>query len=437
MGKLWILTWKSVKLAFRDKGAVVMMLVVPFVLTLLIAAAFGGGGASLSDIPVLVVNHDDGPFGDTMVQALVDTAPLLAVTPTTDEAAARAQVDAGDAAALVVIPAGLSEHVFPFAAMVKESLGIDLYTASGDALEALPPEQQQLLGQLYRQAQAAPPSPVTVEIYGGREWPISVTALRGVVTGILERMHMTVRGVTTVMGTIIQAQVAAGQKPQAGPPPDAATETTLPIHVEVVVPKGRAFNWLDYSAASMALFSLMFTVAAGGRALLEERERGTLPRLLVTPTSAPVIITGEMGGIALTGLLQMVFLWGATTILIGAWWGPPLGVAPVLVGLVLCATGMGALITAWSRTPRQAGAIGMAVSLIGAAFSGTFFPRFNLPPWVQYLSLVTPNAWGIELFSRLQSGSTFAELLPWLGGMAGVTAFYFIVALVGFRRQFA
>ncbi len=437
MRKLWILTWKSVRLAFRDRGAVVMMLILPLVLTLIIAAAFGGGRASLSDIPVLVVNYDDGSFGEALIQALVDTAPLLAVTPTADEAAARAQVDTGEAAALVIIPAGLSEHIFPFATMVRENLGLDLYTASGDALEALPPEQQQLLGQLYYQAQTAPPSPVTVEIYGGREWPISVATVRGIVRGILERMHMTVQGVTAVMGTLIQAQVAAGQKPQVGPPPGAVTATSLPIHVTVVVPRGRAFSWLDYSAVSMALFSLMFTIAAGGRALLEEDERGTLPRLLVTPTSAPIIIIGEMGGIALTGLLQMVFLWAATTILIDAWWGPPLGVAPALVGLVLCATGMGALITAWSRTPRQAGAIGMAISLIGAAFSGSFFPRSYLPAWMRHLSLITPNAWGIELFSHLQSGATFIELLPWLGGMAGITALYFIVALVGFRRRFA
>ena len=74
--------------------------------------------------------------------------------------------------------------------------------------------------------------------------------------------------------------------------------------------------------------------------------------------------------------------------------------------------------------------------MIGGALSGSFFVRWNLPQWVQQLSLVTPNAWGIEILSRLQAGRVATAILPWLGGMILLTIIYYALALVGFRRQF-
>jgi len=59
--KLWALVLKEVKLTFRDVGALLSMLVTPLALTLVIAAAFGTGDEGiLSDIPVLLLNQDQG-----------------------------------------------------------------------------------------------------------------------------------------------------------------------------------------------------------------------------------------------------------------------------------------------------------------------------------------------------------------------------------------
>ncbi len=162
---------------------------------------------------------------------------------------------------------------------------------------------------------------------------------------------------------------------------------------------------------------------------------GTLPRLAITPTHSLTILIGKMAGIVLTGLLQVGVLWGATS-LIGAYWGPPLAVFIVLLALVLAATSVGALISAWSKSAGQAGAIGTAITLIGAAASGSFFPRTNLPAALRSISLLTPNAWGIEIFAKLQSGGSLRAILPLLGGLIALTVVYYAVAAFGFRRIF-
>ena len=75
------------------------------------------------------------------------------------------------------------------------------------------------------------------------------------------------------------------------------------------------------------------------------------------------------------------------------------------------------LIAAFSKTPGQAGAIGTTVTLVFAIASGNFIPRHWLPNWLQSISLVSPNAWGLEAFSQIRLGAGMIELLPLWGGM--------------------
>ncbi|MCK7526881.1 MAG: ABC transporter permease [Ignavibacteriales bacterium] len=51
---------------------------------------------------------------------------------------------------------------------------------------------------------------------------------------------------------------------------------------------------LAYMAPGMALMFLMYTVSYGGRSILAERAQGTLPRLLVSPTSTAQMLGGKV-----------------------------------------------------------------------------------------------------------------------------------------------
>ncbi len=447
MPKVVTLALKEVKLSVRDVGAMVTMLVTPLVLTMAIAAAFGTGTGGLSNVPLLVLNQDDGQMSRFVWEALTaqNVEDLLAAEMVYDEADARARVEGDAAAALVIIPRGFSDRVVPVVGRVREVLGIDLLSLDAESAEALPEEVQEEIGRLVLESREPDADAVVVEIYASPNWRISAGVVRGIVTQVLEQMSMTAQGTTIIIEELI-ARGAPG--PEAGEGGaewfpgvadggfESLADRELPVRVEIVSPTGRGFRWLDYSATSMAILFLMFAVTAGGRTLLAERQAGTLSRLLVSPTPAVAILAGKMGGIVVTGLMQVLVLWGATT-LVGSYWGAPLGVVAAIVVLVLCASGVGALISAWAQDVGQAGTIGTAVTLVGSAVSGTFFPRWNLPAWVQNLSLATPNAWGIEIFSALQMGRGLDGILPLLGGALGLTILYYVVALIGFRRQFA
>lgn len=447
MKKLWTLALKEVRLAFRDVGMLVTMLVTPLVLTLAIGAAFsGGGGGTLSDVPVLWLNQDRGTLSQTLVDVFdsEEVQDLIALEPVSDEAAARARVERDEVAVLVIIPEDFSDRAFPQAAQAQQTLGLDLTAMDEAQFKALTDAQKMELGRIFALAPTSDAAlPVTVELYASPDWRISTAIVKSVVTQGIEIMNLQTQGIRVIMTRLVAAQIASGADMGAGLSAGAFDTTAveepqmsaLPVRLQIVAPGGRGFNWLDYSATSLSIVFLMFAVTAGGRTLLAEREWGTLPRLLITPTSPLSVLVGKMAGVVLTGLLQVLILWGATS-LVGAHWGHPLLVPLALLVLVTCASGVGALVSAWAQTAGQASAIGSAVTLVGSALSGSFFPRANLPTWVQQLSLITPQAWGIEIFSKLQSGHGLADVLPLFGGALLLTACYYSLAVLGFRRQF-
>jgi len=445
MRKLWVLAIKEVRVTFRDAGALVTMLATPIALTLAMAAAFGTGhSAPISNIPVLLLNYDTGSMSHLLLDVFQsdDVGNLVALDIVDDEAAARERVDAGEVAALVIVPTDFSARAFPLGGRIETILGVDPITLSPDT--ELTPEQESRIAQAFLEThEATPDNPAIIEIYASPDWRIGTAVVKSIVTQALEMMNIQVQGIMQVMMKLAPGMRQAGQEPSTMASgmensfggEERTTLSDLPLRLDITSTTGRSFNWLDYSAASMAVLFLMFAVTSGGRTLLIERQNGTLPRLLVSPTPALAILVGKMGGIVLTGVLQALILWGATS-LIGAYWGAPFTVIIAIFVLVLSASSIGALISAWAKTPGQAGAIGTAVTLVGAALSGSFFERWNLPIWVQYLSLATPQAWGIEIFARLQSGKGLSHILPWLGGTLLLTCVYYSAALLGFRRQF-
>ena len=76
----------------------------------------------------------------------------------------------------------------------------------------------------------------------------------------------------------------------------------------------------------MAILFLFFSAQMGLVSLFEERRHGTLARILAGPVRRGPCWRQALGGFV-QALLAMTILVVATTLLIGADWGPPLGVA--------------------------------------------------------------------------------------------------------------
>lgn len=410
MRKFILIALKDLKLSFRDTVALVMMLLAPFALTLGMGAVTGrfSGSSStgLSDIPVIIVNQDGGELGNALTElwSSPELADLIAPAASTDPADARAKVDADEAAAMILIPSGFTNSIIPAAGMT------------------------------------APSNPVQVELYSNPTRPNSVGVVKTILEQFLSQVEVGRIGaqvaVTELLSNgIITPNQAASVGQAVGQ--TQATTTGSSIALKQVTAGGEEvkFDVLAYLAPGMALMFLMFTVTYGGRSLLIEEAAGTLPRLLVSPTSSAQILAGKIFGIFLTGVVQLLILIGGTTLMFRLNWGNPLPVVLMVLASVLGATGWGVLLTALLKTPGQAGAIGSAMMLIFGVLGGSFTNIQMLPESIQFISYITPNHWGLEGFTTLASGGSLQGILTPLAWLAGMFLVLFTIGVLIFSRR--
>ncbi len=412
MKKLWIIAWKDLTLTFRDTSALLMMLVTPFALTLALAFAFGGlsgSGAGMSKIIVFVVTQEAGELGPVVGQVLQspDLADLLLPQVMSDDAAARAAIDNDKATSAVIIPAGFSDALLSGSPAGGKQAVIEIYQNPTRSVGS----------SVVRSIVEQTVSRLTASTVGGQ---VAVTQLLN--SGLISPVQAMSQG----------QQIGERAGRQVG------SSSLIALKIETAEKSnGADFDWLTYMAPSMAIMFLMFTVSNGGRSVLAERDWGTLPRLLTTPTRPTQVIGGKVVGIFLIGCAQMGILIAASGLLFGVKWGSLSGVVVLTLSLVAAATGWGAVLAAYSRNAAQANQLGTMIALIFAMLAGNFVPRIAMPSWLRSVSLVTPNAWGLEGFSSLTSGGGLAEIIVPALALLAMAVVLFAAATVAFRRQYA
>lgn len=420
MLKTFLIGIKDLRLAFRDRAALILMLAAPFVLTLglgLVTGRFSGNNSNgLSDIPVIVINLDNDQLGNALVDTFqsADLADLVEPVIETDVNAARKSIDEDKAAAVVIIPEGFTKNIMP------------------------------QRGDFTNQAQANA-EPLKIEIYANPSRSTGAGIIKAIVDEFLSRVEEgRVSGTTTIVQLMISQQLTPEQAEEAGlamserlQDSSSNMTDTLAIKLNSSTSSGEQveFDILAYIAPGMALMFLMYTVSYGGRSILAEKSQGTLPRLLVTPTNSTQILGGKVFGIFLTGAAQMLILIGASSMFFQLKWGDTLGVVMLVLAAVFGATGWGMLITALARTPSQVASVGSAVMLIFGILGGSFISLDQMPPLVQTISKITPNAWALDGFTTLGLGGTLADLSAPITALLSMGLVLFLASVLLFGRK--
>lgn len=410
MGKLFLIAFKDVKLAFRDRASLIFMLLAPFALTLglgLATGSFSGDSDSgILDLPLVVVNDDNASLGNALVEMVQsdELANLLEPQILTDLNTSKKMVDDNKTVAVIHIPSGFTDSI-------------------------IPPTGQSVSNQI-----------VQIELYGNPTSPTGVGIVKNIIEQFLTQVEIgRIGGQVTVTqlltsGAIDPSQaMAVGQS--IGEEQGNTSATAIKLNNTTADGTEVKFNMLALLAPGMALMFLMYTVSNGGRSLLVEQTGGTLPRLLVSPTSTLQVLGGKVFGIFLTGLAQMLILVIGTALLFHLDWGDPLAVLVLVIAATLGATGWGILLAAVFKTPGQISAIGSALMLIFGILGGSFTNIAIMPDWVQLFSRMSPNRWGLDGFTTLAMGGTLANIITPIAALLIMAAILFLISVVLFSRR--
>jgi ABC-2 type transport system permease protein len=157
----------------------------------------------------------------------------------------------------------------------------------------------------------------------------------------------------------------------------------------------QAMGFQQYSLGFTLMFMLFMGLGSAG-GFLDEREQGTLSRLLTTPTSKAVLVIGKVVGIYATVILQAAIMIGFGVVVFHVPWGDdPLGVIMIISTFGLAATGLGIMISALARTRGQVSAITAVGAVSMAMLGGAYWPLDIVGPVMRTLAMFTPVGWAM------------------------------------------
>lgn len=416
---------KDMRRYFRSAFAVGMMLVIPLLITGLIYAAFGGVLVSseteeytLPEIRIQIVNLDQGDpnsdlnLGQYLIDALTDESVqnVFDVVLSEDEAAARASVDAQEAALAVIIPAHFTEA----AVEGRRTAEVELY--QDPALSFGPGITKEIVEQFLD------------ALTGGQ--------IAGAVTADL----FTSRGLAVDLNARAEVQSAynawfqsmASEKqwklPVVKRLPNRETPKSIADHRTTL---------LGPVMAGMMIFFVFFTGANTAQLILKEQEEGTLARIFATPTRLSVILGGKFTAVFFTLIVQAIVLAAASALAFQINWGNLAALGMVMFGLVTAGTGFGILLISFIKNNRQAGAVIGGVLAVTGMLSGLFTTGFSGSSIFDQLGLFFPQGWALHGMKLVLAGAAPQDVLITLAALLGFGLTFFAAGIWKFRSRFA
>ena len=417
--QIYAMTVKDFKVMMKDRGAMVVLFILP-VIFIFVMTASGMGGTSDDDRPmqILVVNEDQGALADEAIaelngldgMRLIETEDGQAITPTT----ADELIVAGSYRVAVIFPADFSAKIVAAATDAEAETAVVTFVVD-PALDTrfLAPIQGSVVGYIERTAATAQ-TPVRIEAAFGEMAEAVPEAQAPFVTQVGE---MFVAGMESQETAVVNSGISFEQISPAG-------------YEVVEYPTAEEQNVPAYT-----LFGVFFIMQAMATGLLKERQDGTFRRLLAAPLPRTAMLIGKVIPYYLINLIQVALMFGIGVFVFDMSLGThPFGLVLVTMAASGASTGLGLMLASVSKTPEQAGSLAALLSVALAAIGGMFMPRFAMPEFMQTMALFTPHAWALEGFQDvIVRGLGVTAVLNEVAVLLLFSAIFFAVALWRFR----
>lgn len=380
MRRVLALAWNNMLQMLRNPSELAAVIILPLVLTMIFGSAFANVANKPARVPFV---DEDGTSYAEQVRTILAEEPSLKVEDMS-RAEAEKLVTSGDVFVAVMVPEGFGQGV-----------------QAGDAeIQCLTNPQSD-----------------------------TAFAITAVVQGIAVRMSSDAAAANAVMA------IKPGGKgfPEIYQITDSFWEPEPPVSVKgqtVIASDVRGetvqASGTTQSSAGMAVFFIMFVTFGGAGAILEEREQGTLRRLLVTPTAKSALLGGKIVGIVATATLQTLILTAASAVIFGVPWGRQwLANAILLFCYILAVTGLAVLVSTIVRSRDQFAGTSPIFSTGLAMIGGCWWSLDIVSPVMQTIAKFTPTGWAMigltDVLARNRGLDAIGTPVLFLLGFAAVT----------------
>jgi ABC-2 type transport system permease protein len=398
MKKIVNIIWKDTILRFASKSELIFFLILPIFFTFILA---GGTGYQKGDnrLRLLVVDQAQSLLSAQIIAELEKSETVRPNVMTMDEA--ENEFEARNASALLVIPANCDSETLRTGEIV---LDLRQMPNNLNAQAA----QRAVQAVLYRLGSA-------VSI--AKDAVIEAEKIRPFASDADRQAYF-----EAALGS---AQTLMNEAPDRVTAVLGGTKDPIEYDPRTNASAGQMITWV---------FIPLIGISS---AFAYERQRGTLRRLLTTPTGKGTYLLGTILANVLWALVQMTLLvtFGALVMKVN-WADNPAALAVVMTASALAAAALGTMLGTFVKTEGQAAGLSIMLGMVMALLGGCWYPIELFPEVVRNIVKVLPTTWAMQgMLDILLRGQGVVGILPVAGVLLGFAAVFFVIGIWRFKYE--
>ncbi len=403
------LAWKDFQIIIRDRGMLAVIIGMPMLFGLIMSSAYSGNQSSSSsiNIPVAILNQDDGRYSSTVLE-IMDQIDVLEMSklPVTEEIESLKQT--------------LLDGTYIAAVIIPKEFSSNIETYEGSEITLLINPQNKEFGDILQNILNAALAPVVVE--GEIRYGIRSVMETGGITEKISPENAAAAEAQTLGVVMTRLQTMF------------ATSLIRLNLVSTARDPNAPINFFNLLIPGFTVMFSFFLVGVVGESIFKEKDDGTYRRLMAGPIRRGEIVAGKMIAFGVMVVLQVSILFGVAAGFFSMDLGSsPLGLILVTVCLSMVVTSLGLMVAALSKSGKQANSISMLLAFLLAGLGGCI--QFGLTPlflqdnFIATLSRFVPQGqalWGY--YKLINQNAGVLEILPNLGILLLMAAVFFGIA---------
>lgn len=212
------------------------------------------------------------------------------------------------------------------------------------------------------------------------------------------------------------------------------------ISPETLISREAWIGWYTMGALGMAL--LYSGLNMGSLALMEEKQKKCLPKILASPITPSELIAGKvLSGVASLFLISIITIaFGIGVCGAKIYWNPlriEHWIVPLmLLILALMVLGLGSILSLVTKSAKGASGLSTSLGLLLAFLTGIWFPKEWFPEWMQILAEYSPATWAIEAIRKvIVFEANLMEVAHYIFGASVVTLIVFVIGVMIYRKS--
>ena len=397
---------KDLKLFFADKKGALLTFALPILLISLFAFAFGGVGGKSTAKPVQLLIVDNDLTKDSK-EVLLNLQSLKGIRTTSEEKTTAIDlVKKGKYVAVLIVEKGFQDSV-----ALGKTLPLELkYDAAREIEMGM---LQSVLIQNLMSSVGKKMIKAKMETSFSANFP-------GMPENIKEKAM-----------TLINSD-QGGTNSMLG-------ENTMGLQMTSVIKEDtkKGNLGLIQAVAGTAIMMLLFSIAGIGGGLLDEKEAGTLKRLLYSPVKPTDVLFGKMLAALVISILQLTIMFVFSWLVFGL----PIfkditSLVLMIIATAFAVSSFGIFLVSIAKSRQQLQGYSTIIIMLMSAIGGSMIPLFVMPEIMQQIAVISVNYWGIQGFYDIFWRSLpLAEILPKMGVLLAIGFAMTIISVRLFKKN--